>query len=35
MKNICKKLSIALLMLSFSTTIVNAAIAITYNGTGI
>lgn len=35
MKNICKKLSVALLILSFSTTIVNATTAITYNGTGI
>lgn len=36
MKNICKKLSLAFLILSFfSATVVNAATAMTYSGTGI
>ncbi len=36
MKNICKKLSLAFLILSFfSATVVNATTAITYSGTGI
>lgn len=36
MKNICKKLSLAFLILSFfSATIVNATTIITYSGTGI
>lgn len=36
MKNICKKLSLAFLILSFfSATIVNAATIMTYSGTGI
>lgn len=36
MKNMCKKLSVTLLILSFfSTTFVSATTAITYNGTGI
>lgn len=36
MKNMCKKLSVTLLILSFfSTTFVSATTAMTYNGTGI
>lgn len=36
MKNMCKKLSVTLLILSFfSTTFVSATSAMTYNGTGI
>ncbi len=35
MKNICKKLSLAFLILSFFATVVNATTAITYSGTGI